>query len=112
MTCPMSWENYLGPVQHVMGPVQHVMGPVQHVMGPVQHDLPDYFGGDDVQSPRGSTGTEGVGRYLGHFKRFNPNKYTATKERLLKIFVEMRKHKKMKRLFTGIELGDMLKVNC
>ncbi|GFW85608.1 hypothetical protein TNCV_852601 [Trichonephila clavipes] len=33
-------------------------------------DLPDYFGGDDVQSPRGSTGTEGVGRYLGHSKRF------------------------------------------
>ncbi|GFS92495.1 hypothetical protein TNCV_1159811 [Trichonephila clavipes] len=51
-------------------------------------DLPDYFGGDDVQSPRGSTGTEGVGRYLGHCKDSNPNKYTVTKERLLKIFVE------------------------
>ncbi|GFU76392.1 uncharacterized protein TNCV_2158991 [Trichonephila clavipes] len=40
-------------------------------------------------------------------KDSNPNKYTATKERLLKIFVES-ENKKMKRLLTGIELGDML----
>ncbi|GFW56887.1 c3 and PZP-like alpha-2-macroglobulin domain-containing protein 8 [Trichonephila clavipes] len=40
-----------------------------HVLQNIE-DLPDYFGGDDVQSPRGSTGTEGVGRYLGHSKRF------------------------------------------
>ncbi|GFX38889.1 uncharacterized protein TNCV_4753651 [Trichonephila clavipes] len=37
----------------------------------------------------------------------NPNKYSATKERLLKIFVES-ENKKIKRLLTGIELGDML----
>ncbi|GFV12135.1 uncharacterized protein TNCV_784631 [Trichonephila clavipes] len=37
----------------------------------------------------------------------NPNKYSATKERLLKIFVES-EIKKIKRLLTGIELGDML----
>ncbi|GFW91745.1 hypothetical protein TNCV_4501641 [Trichonephila clavipes] len=40
-------------------------------------------------------------------KDSNPNKYTATKERLLKIFVES-ENKKMKRFLTGIELGDML----
>ncbi|GFW94937.1 transposon Tf2-6 polyprotein [Trichonephila clavipes] len=40
-------------------------------------------------------------------KDSNLNKYTATKERLLKIFVES-ENKKIKRLLTGIELGDML----
>ncbi|GFU51597.1 hypothetical protein TNCV_82281 [Trichonephila clavipes] len=40
-------------------------------------------------------------------KDSNPNKYSATKERLLKIFVES-ENKKIKRLLTGIELGDML----
>ncbi|GFU55873.1 uncharacterized protein TNCV_2255631 [Trichonephila clavipes] len=37
----------------------------------------------------------------------NPNKHSAAKERLLKIFVES-ENKKIKRLLTGIELGDML----
>ncbi|GFQ92361.1 uncharacterized protein TNCT_655291 [Trichonephila clavata] len=36
-----------------------------------------------------------------------PNKYSGTKEHLLKIFVES-ENKKIKRLLTGIELGDML----
>ncbi|XP_055928563.1 uncharacterized protein LOC129959698 [Argiope bruennichi] len=37
----------------------------------------------------------------------SPNKYTAAKERLLQIFVES-ENKKIKRLLTGLELGDML----
>ncbi|GFV25498.1 uncharacterized protein TNCV_1147681 [Trichonephila clavipes] len=37
----------------------------------------------------------------------NSNTYSAAKELLLKIFVES-KNKKIKRLLTGIELGDML----
>ncbi|GFW20254.1 hypothetical protein TNCV_1855781 [Trichonephila clavipes] len=37
----------------------------------------------------------------------NPDKYSTTKERLLKIFVES-ENKKIKRLLTGIELGDIL----
>ncbi|GFX56273.1 hypothetical protein TNCV_2242071 [Trichonephila clavipes] len=38
----------------------------------------------------------------------NPNKYSAAKERLFKIFVES-ENKKIKRLLTGIQLGDMLR---
>ncbi|GFV14699.1 uncharacterized protein TNCV_2586721 [Trichonephila clavipes] len=37
----------------------------------------------------------------------NPNKYSATKGRLLNIFVES-ESKKIRRLLTRIELGDML----
>ncbi|GFT90163.1 uncharacterized protein TNCV_1347651, partial [Trichonephila clavipes] len=36
------------------------------------------------------------------------NKYLVEKERLLKMFVESENKKNIKRLLTGIELGDML----
>ncbi|GFS90573.1 hypothetical protein TNCV_4097691 [Trichonephila clavipes] len=71
-------------------------------------DLPDYFGGDDVQSPRGSTGTEGVGRYLGHCKDLTQQQIYSYEGTYFEDIRRKRKHKKMKRLLTGIELGDML----
>ncbi|GFY21710.1 hypothetical protein TNCV_1168541 [Trichonephila clavipes] len=64
-------------------------------------------GGDDVQSPRGSTGTEGVGRFWDIVKDSNPQQIYSYEGTSFEDIRRKRKQK-MKRLLTGIELGDML----